>query len=647
MYDIPALDTYKILWKRDVHPGSNVSKNTIKNLIDKTIAHIQEISPPKWIMEPGLTRSQSAAIKAYLDVQNGSNAEGNLHPLIDYEQHVSWRCNAHKQQYFRRKSLTFLQDFVSAKGGHVNMQQSRLDITLRSSVETGHFRNLLAGSKHAFNVTINLNWKISRNYVMGLFQDIARTKAVVLNIDGITTQIHPQGYVQYTRNLFVLKDGPDPGLQFITLLNYPQPQEQCIYIGNFSLQSKLSPARSSHSWVELRIDLEKFGNMVSKAEEPSECIIAAMELRSVQKKHGLSDTTSITVHNEKWAAIFDLEEGVVVEAYLMDVDCPRAVRSSGTLRKLTVDLGELEFDKGFFQMIKTNTNLEELNVSYNGHDVLYYIEHIVKTWHESSSRFCLTLVDRMQDTQGRIIAKMVIQRCGSDGSESSDGSGSSEGSVSSNLEVDQLDQTDIKFLHWDCDQVFARPSDYSASVLDMATLQHSSTLKLFTLDATHLSQDGLISVQNVLRRSSLEHLNVICNPVDRHVTKSISQVLGSVQWDTLKSLVLSGNCTNEWMDLWPHTEAPRLLGLQIHGTGSALQELSHSSVLFIHQIAQSSPLGRLEFEGVQMQDKSDWTVIIDSVDPWFLTKLGLYCDNEVPDNRRYSGTEIECEATKR
>ncbi|KAF9332222.1 hypothetical protein BG006_004910 [Podila minutissima] len=640
-YDIPSLDTYKILWKRDAHPGGNLARSTIRQLIDKTIAHIQETSPPKWIMEPGLTRSQSAAIKAYLDVQNGCSAEGDLHRYIDSKQHVSWRCQAHKHQYFHRKSLTFLQDFVSGHGGQINMQQAKLGIALKSSNEARRFRNLLQSSKHAFNITVNLNWEISRSYVTDLCDDIAKTKAVVLDIDGITPLIHPQGYVQYTLNLFADRVGPKTGLQFITLLNYPQPQEQCIYIGNFSLQSRLSPARSAHSWVELRTDLEKFGNIVSDAEEPSECVTATQELRLVQEKHGLPEITSVAIYNEKkWAAVFDVEEGAVVEAYSLDAACPKAVHSSGSLRKLTVDLRDLEFDKEFFQMINTNTNLQELNVSYNGHDVFYYVEHIVKTWHESSSPFCLTLLDRLKDTQGRIVAQMVIGRCGS------------EGSGSSTLEVDQLDNTspsgqkdeldapptDIKFLHWDCDQVSSKLSDYSASFLDIATLQHPSALKLFTLDTCQLSQDGLTSVQNVLRRSHLEHLKVVCNPINPHATKSISQVLGSVQWDTLKSLVLTGNRTNDWMDLWPPTEAPRLLGLQIRGTGSGLQELSHKSVLFIHQIAQSSPLGRLEFESVQMQDKRDWAVIVDSVDPLFLMKLGL-CDRGMSQFESSTGME--------
>ncbi|KAF8979385.1 hypothetical protein BGZ52_004956, partial [Haplosporangium bisporale] len=405
--------------------------------------------------------------------------------------------------------------------------------------------------------------------------------------------------------------------------------------------SKLPPARSAHSWVELRNDLEKFGSIVSKAQEASDCIAAVKELREVQEKHGLSDTTSVTIHNEKWAAVFDMEEGAVIEAYSQDAACPKALHSSGSLRKFTVDLSALEFDKDFFQMINTNSALQELNVSYNGQNLFYYVEHIVKKWHEYSSPFSLTLVDRTEDSRGRIVAQMAIRRCGSDGS------------GSSTLEVDQVDYTmpsaqcdelddpptDIQFLQLDCDQVSGKLSDYSASFLDMATYQHPSALKLFTLDTSRLSRNGLVSVQKVLRRSNLEHLNVICNSVDTTNSKSIAQVLDSVQWGTLKSLVLSGNSTNDWMDLWPSTEAARLFSLQIRGTGTAPQELSHSSVLFIHRLAQSSPLGRLEFESVQMQDKHDWTVIVDSVDPSFLTKLGL-CERSLSQFESSSAVEL-------
>lgn len=51
--------------------------------------------------------------------------------------------------------------------------------------------------------------------------------------------------------------------------------------------------------------------------------------------------------------------------------------------------------------------------------------------------------------------------------------------------------------------------------------------------------------------------------------------------------------------------------LDIRGPGSSVQELSHSSVLFIHRIAFTSSLLELHFENVQLQVKHDWSLIVD------------------------------------
>ncbi|KAG0094136.1 hypothetical protein BGZ93_007517 [Podila epicladia] len=628
--DIPSINTLSILWKY-TYTSSSVSKRTLRKLVDKVIAHIEHISPPKWIMAPGLSRDQSAGIKAYLQVQEGDNAEGNLQRHIDSHQCVSWRCQVHKEQHFNWRHLTSLKGYVDGRMGHIDMQQARLQVVLQSYAESYQLQRHLAGITQSFNLSIKLNWNTTRTDVENICQTIAKRKTVALEIDGISVNIYPRGYVPYTRNIFADKVVPDTdtGLQLITVLNYPVPGEQCIHIGNFSLQSRLLPSHLTRSWVELRSDLEYFGNIVSNAEESSEFVKAARELRLVQEKYGLSDDTSITIHNENWAAVFNVEEGAVVEAYSLDAACPMAVHSSGSLRKLTVDLHDLEFDKEFFQLVKTSPDLNELNVSYYGHDVFYYFEHIAKAWQESSSRYCLTLIDRLQDTQGRIVARMRIQRCDSEGSRITLGVDHIDSiSPTAQKKVTDVPSTEIDYLDWSIDQVSAQVFGRTATLLDMATQQHSSALKLFTLDVSQLEVDGLMSVQNVLERSRLEHLNVVCNPIDPNLSQALSQVLSAVKWETIKSLVLSGNNVNEWLDLCPSPEAPQLLSLQICGTGLAPQKLTHSSVLFIHQLAHESTLEKLDFKGVQMREASDWTVIMDAVDPAYLKSLGL-CESSM------------------
>lgn len=220
----------------------------------------------------------------------------------------------------------------------------------------------------------------------------------------------------------------------------------------------------------------------------------------------------------------------------------------------------------------------------------------------------------MYDTQGRVVAQLGI-----DGSKSRPPGDNSL--TTFGYEIDPLFSrqqakdllVDVEFLQWDCDHVFSQLSDYSALFLNMATRKYPSVLTLFSLDVSQLSRVGLSSVQEVLERSILEHLHVICTPVDSQVD-SISQVLDAVPWSSLKSLVFSGNSIDEWMSLWPSPIAPRLLSLQIRGNWPNVQELSHASVVLLQQLIYSSPLMELHFRNVQLQDKRDWTLIVDSMD---------------------------------
>lgn len=104
---------------------------------------------------------------------------------------------------------------------------------------------------------------------------------------------------------------------------------------------------------------------------------------------------------------------------------------------------------------------------------------------------------------------------------------------------------------------------------------------------------------------------------------AITQLQGSVQWSTLKYLIVSGENIDQWIRLWPSCVDLRLLYLHIRGTGSILQELSHSSVLFLLRVTYSSILFGIRFKNVVIQDKRDWVLIYDSFDPLWKAILGL------------------------
>ena len=59
------------------------------------------------------------------------------------------------------------------------------------------------------------------------------------------------------------------------------------------------------------------------------------------------------------------------------------------------------------------------------------------------------------------------------------------------------------------------------------------------LDISSLSRIGLGHIENVLRRSRLERLEIVCTTFNPNLSRCIAQLLGSIQWSTLKCLILS------------------------------------------------------------------------------------------------------------
>ncbi|KAG0087100.1 hypothetical protein BGZ92_007597 [Podila epicladia] len=529
LYEIPQLETFKILWNCDSDVvGHHLTMDTFGPLVDKAIAHLEEMSLPTRNKELTLTRKESVAIETFLEVHEDGDTEGNLYQHIKSGDVIRWICHTHVYQRFDQSAMKDLKKFVFDRGGHIDLRHSTLEVELGSQVEADQFLTLLTSTKHTFDISLKLDWKASRSYARVLCLGIAKTGTAILEIDGISLDIIPQGRVQYATNLFSDAFIAGDGLQLITLHNYPRPQEQCFHFYDFSLQSTLPSTHLVYSWEDL-------------AEDP-------------------------------------------------------------------------------------NIRLKELNISYRGHDVHYYIDHAVKMWRQSPSSLCLTLLDRMEDTRGRTIAQLASSRDDyelpgykrPDVQEAeSDPALGQEHHVSDDL-------LDIQFMYWDCDHIFSQLSDYSASFLDTATQQHPSVLTMLTLDISQVSRVGLASAQNILGRSSLEHLHILCTHSHLAVAESITQVLCSVPWLALKSLILSGDNINEWIRHWPlPIEAPQLMSLQIRGAESSEQELSHASTLFVHQLVYANPLMELHLEHIQFEDKRDWHLITESMDPALLEAFDL------------------------
>lgn len=146
----------------------------------------------------------------------------------------------------------------------------------------------------------------------------------------------------------------------------------------------------------------------------------------------------------------------------------------------------------------------------------------------------------------------------------------------------------------------------------MATDQHPFVLILFTLDISQLTCHGFTAAQKILHCSHLEHLTIICTHIKASYSDSVAQVLGSVQWSTLKSLKFLGDHIDAWISLWMSShsnpfmrvtgDGPCLLSLHLQSTGSVPQLFSHTSALFVHGLVYSSPLVEVLLKNVIIEE---------------------------------------------
>lgn len=612
-YDIPPLSSFKILWNCNTNiSGGYLSKENIGPLVDKAISYLSELHLPRSMQALELTRTGSTAIEAYLNIQDGDNAQGGLHCYIDPQQKMTWMCREHTHQgYLNQERLEGLKTFVGLHGGHLDMQQATLRVELRSTIEADQFLDVLTTTKHIFNIAIKLGWRAKQQYLEELCQKISWTGVVVLEMDGVTLDTQSFGAIQHRATMAQNKS--TTSIRLVRLLNYPQPGEQCLFMKSCEVQLGSSSAKSVYDWVEVQRAVAKFGEAVANQNVTrTQCKSAALRLRLALTNHGLSDVQAVTVYNDRWDGVFSLEKGSFVEMNSFNMEFPMAAVASERLRKMTVLLLEAENDQALYDMAQTH-ELEELGISTHGRNVLNQIKHLACLWRNNSVPRRHTLLELTRGSHQRVVAEVVIRGRNN----SSTGKRVVDQRPSFFRRLRQDDSVDLDFLQWDCDHFVSPLSNYFASFLDLATRQHPSVLTMFTLNTSSLSRNGLTDIQKVLHRSSLESINVVCTFLHPDLSDIIAQVLDTVQWSTLKSLVLSGPNIDQWIQLWPRTDDSRLLSLNISGTGSSPQELSHASMLFVHRIMYANPQTDLVFQNVQPQDKRDWSLIVDSMDPSF------------------------------
>lgn len=216
-----------------------------------------------------------------------------------------------------------------------------------------------ANSNQAFDISIRMNWKPRPAYREEIWLTIAKAKSVVLEIDGVTQDIHPKDHVQYKTNLFT-KLLRNSSLKLVALLNYPRPQDKCLFVDKFELQFGLPSSQSAFDWVILSDELSR---SIPEKSTASDYTGAVRVLRLALAKKVLSELTKIGIHGETWSGVLDLDDCAFVAIESSNMVCPQGVLSSASLQSVTQDIVDAELDQVLYHMVRTGTQLQELNIS--------------------------------------------------------------------------------------------------------------------------------------------------------------------------------------------------------------------------------------------------------------------------------------------
>lgn len=379
-----------------------------------------------------------------------------------------------------------------------------------------------------------------------------------------------------------------------------------------------------YDWVCLRDDLELFRKSASLLKDPAKYKAHVQKLRSALTTHGLSHLTEVTIYDDLWNRSIDLLDETLVTVCSSNLKGPRPLASLTSLRSLTQDISKVGLVTELYGFVQINPRLQELNISILGRDMLSQVEPIVQLCRYRPRPFAITLFDRTKDKCGRVVAQFAFGGSGNNPTKSTTVGlyDVEQNTLSIQGQVQDI-PVDLRCLQWDFDNIHFHFSDFSASLLDSATKHHPSILISLSCDISALSKSGLACIERVLARSPLDYLCVLCTSFESIMSKFITHFLRHVPWHTLKYLVLSGENIDGWLRIWDMAEAPRLLRLDINGSGSVLRELSHAGVLVLHRMIYESPLAEFHLGNVYLQDKGDWGLIVDSLDPQLLETFSL------------------------
>ncbi|KAG0340664.1 hypothetical protein BG004_006329 [Podila humilis] len=595
----------------DDDKGLSLENKILEVLVNRAIAYLRDLELPRWTSYT-LSPEQSAAIISFLQLpNNGDSGYGNLDQyfLVDGKS-ARWLCNSHAPASDMGPP-TIRAMIHGIEDDDVDITKSHLSSSFSSMNMASTFIFSYSRSRQVVKISIKLEWMTTKLELSEICHRLVRIGGIsVLEIDGFTANGGSQNRIQLASSLFksVLTQETEP--MFVALLNYPRSQDLSCYVLGLGILLNLSEPCTDNTNLYARLKI-----FADQTKEPP---IASQYARMTRHLHTIArhyDIPEFTVFQYDWSTEFQMQKGGFVELSSSDIMLPKIALPLHKLQRISLTIIEPSSNSQRYMVLRQCKILEELFVWSNGHHALPQIDLIAQACDSINRPLLLTLAHRVDSERNAILAQGIIGLKSSE----NDSFGSDELNgvpfrLQSSLAYAFMG---LEPLYWHC-----AISDLSAFYLRSSV--NPLALVSLTLNISRLSPLGVAAIQAVLKRSMLEHLHVICTPVGgRQSPESVSCTLESIQWSTLKSLVVSGGNINRWLEIWPLNTDYRLLRIDIAGTETSTQNLSHTSVLVVHRWVCAFPLTELVIEGVAMQYALDWLLVLDGLDFSRLGKLTL------------------------
>ncbi|KFH66207.1 hypothetical protein MVEG_08307 [Podila verticillata NRRL 6337] len=640
----------------EVTPYHDLTEDNIGPLIDKAIAYIQAFLRRN---RRTLTDGRSWDVKPFLHLDDFDNGSGDMFMRqIDNFIWYIWGC---KSCVSVLGWNTTQQHYIQSFGGTFDPHNDTIRVSLSSTSAADRlvqFRRREDGTKNS-EAFVHISWNASRNELRQVCEQLVDAGFQLLHVHGISSSVASQGPIEFNCSPFsriILSDYSRPGeiYESITLSKTAMKDEFLMHEQSYrllELPPRSDPQKNHFGllfqsqvevpdicWSTLVIDV--FSELVHR-----EKIIGTAEFESLQVKlerNTVWDLSGIDIFDPTsncWQGRLRVKNGLLyglVEAVVPNDKFDRAILEGGSLRRVVLQSDTTCDMVQVVSLMECSGSLERIEFLTKESTILSRIATIRNNYGHNTCPLELIFSNQQKTT----LARLTI--------------GHSVDSQVVDTGPYEPITPPIDVLEWNLDRVHEPMQDSCAQVLDDASRQHPSILVNFTLDMTALTAQGFLHIGKVLQQSALECLHVKCVSFRPFQEERIAKVLQAIRWPTIKSLILTGNNIDDWLQLWVRhaglhdsvgvwadssASGPSLVSLRIRGHEKNKSNLSHASALAIHYLVYSCRLVELRVENILLENKEEWQMVLDGIHYSSLRSVSLQGSNISDSQRRKAVTK--------